>query len=144
MEQFLLPIHFFGLIIAFSGVVTADHYGFSWMRGKIPILDAAKLKKYHHIVLAGLALLIVSGGIMFWPARDFLIQDTLFILKMTCVLALVINGFVIGKFMDITTMRTFASLTLKEKAPLFISGAVSTSAWVGSVVFAVMLFGWPF
>lgn len=140
MEEILLPAHLLGLAIAFVGVLLADHAGFSWMRGKTPLLDGAKLKKYHHIVSIGLGLLIVSGLVLFWPGRNFLIHNTLFLGKMTCVLALVINGFVISKFMGITTTRTFASLSTKEKTPLMISGAVSTLGWIGSLTFALILF----
>lgn len=59
---------------------------------------------------------------------------------MAFVLALCINGYVIGSHMYIAAERPYASLSANEKIPLYVSGAVSSIGWVGTVIFALILF----
>jgi hypothetical protein len=130
MEKILLPLHFIVLGFTAWNVVLADHMGFSWIRGKVKTLDAREVKKYHYRVWTGLVLMIVTGFFLFWPLREFLLTRTQFYVKMAFVAALVINSFVIGFLQETSITKTYASLTFKEKLPLFISGAVSTVCWI--------------
>lgn len=142
MYDIFFYAHMIGLAVAVSGIVRADHQAFGWFRGKKETLDLAKLMKYHHTVSWGLGILIVSGAFLFWPARDYLIGNTLFLVKMFFVLVIVVNSLVIRKFMPIATIRTYASLTFKERLPLIISGAASGLSWAGAIITAILLFGW--
>lgn len=58
---------------------------------------------------------------------------------MAFVVTLICNGLVIGKLQHVATTKTFSSLTFTEKLPLFISGAVSTLAWVGATLGGLFL-----
>lgn len=49
-------------------------------------------------------------------------------------MALPANGFAIGNIQKIATRKHFKELTWKEKAPLLISGAVSTFGWIGVAI----------
>lgn len=142
MEDIFFYVHMIGLAIAVSGIVRADHQAFGWFRGKKEMLDFAKLMKYHHTVSWGLAILIVSGAFLFWPAREYLIGNALFLVKMFFVLVIVVNSIVIRKFLPIATTKTYASLTYKERLPLLVSGAASGLSWAGAIVAALFLFGW--
>ena len=141
LPEIVLPLHIFFLAISVVGIFFADSYGLAWFKGKIPILDMVKIKKYHDFVFAGLGALILTGFILFWPMREFLLNNTLFYIKMFFILALVVNGFFIGKLMVVATTRTYESLTNEEKFPLFVSGAVSTIGWISATVIAIVLFG---
>jgi small-conductance mechanosensitive channel len=83
--------------------------------------------------------MVLTGFMIFWPMREFLLSRTQFYVKMAFVLTLFINSFVIGKLQVIATKRTFASLTPQEKVPLFLSGAVSTTCWILTIVAAFFL-----
>jgi len=74
-----------------------------------------------------------------WPVREFLLYELSFQIKLAFVLALVMNSFFIGQHMLLPGSRTFGELTVRERWPLFISGAVSTVAWVGTVIAALSL-----
>ena len=140
----LATIHLIVLIVTLVGVVRADHEGFAWIRGTKPTLDSQKLRMYHYWVGAGLLGMITTGAILLWPMRDYLLTSSpLFIIKMMFVAFLVVNAFAISELLKIATIRTFASLTLKEKAPLFISGAISTGCWLGAASLGLYLFGLP-
>ena len=113
--------------------------GFNWMRGKVQTLDAVEVKKYHRGSWIGLSLMVTTGLFLFYPLREFLLARPQFYLKMAFVITLVCNGFVIGKLQHIATEKPFASLSTKQKLPLFISGAVSTLSWLGAIACAFFL-----
>lgn len=134
MQEIILPIHL--LILTFIGItiVRADAMAFAWMRGKTPHLDETKVKKLHVHMWIGLALMILTGIIMFFPMREYFLHRVQFFAKMAFVLILVINGLVIGYLQKKTFNRTYKELTLREKLPLMISGGVSAFAWLGAFV----------
>lgn len=132
MEILYVPLHLASLAFAAWNIAHADHMAFTWMSGKTSLLDSKKVTKYHHGTWAGLILAIITGTITFFSVRSQ-IQYPQFYVKMAFVSALVINSFVIGKLSKIPTTKTYASLSFKEKLPLFISGAVSTISWLGAL-----------
>jgi hypothetical protein len=132
LSDSILPVHL--LILAFIAwtVVHADHMGFNWIRGKTKVLDGNKVGKLHRNTWIGLAGMILTGFIMFWPLREYLLTRPQFYVKMAFVLALIINGFVIGRLQKVALTKAFKDLTVYEKLPLIISGAVSTLCWLGA------------
>lgn len=135
----VLPLHLLSLAYVAWNVLHADHMGLSWIRGKYELLEADQVAKYHRGTWIGLCSMIVTGFILFWPMRDFLLTRPQFYVKMAFVVTLVINAFVIGTLSKISLEKPFAVLTSKEKLPLFISGAISTFAWVGAAGVAFFL-----
>ena len=83
--------------------------------------------------------MIITGLFLFYPMREFLLSRPQFYIKMGFVLALCINSVAIGYFSKIPTKKTFASLSNKEKLPLFISGALSTISWIGAALAGLYL-----
>jgi uncharacterized membrane protein len=135
----LLPLHL--LILAFSAwnIARADHLGLAWIRGEKLTLTEQDISRYHTRVWIGLAGMIVTGFLMFWPVREYLLGRQQFLLKMFFVIALVANGFAIGNVQNVATRRKFMELTLREKAPLLVSGAVSTIGWLGAATMAFFI-----
>lgn len=136
----LVTLHLVVLSITAIGVLLADHMGFQWIRGVKPTLDAKKLKRYHYWVGGGLTGMIITGFFLFIPNKDFLLTHPQFIVKMMFVAFLVINAFAISELLNVATTRTFASLTFKEKIPLFISGGISTMCWLGAAAGGFFLY----
>lgn len=139
MENIFLPLHLISLSYVAWNIIHADHMGFNWIRGTVQILNENKVTKYHKGLWAGLALMITTGLFLFWPLREFLLARPLFYVKMAFVITLIGNGLVIGILQKTATSKTFASLSLKEKLPLFISGAVSTLSWIGAALAGLFL-----
>lgn len=135
----MIIIHLLSLSFVLFTIVRADLYGMSWVRGSKKTLDVKVLNKLHIDMWAGLILMIITGLILFYPMREYLLTRPQFYVKMAFVVTLICNGFVIGKLQHISTTRSFSSLTIKEKAPLFISGAVSTICWISAIVTAFFL-----
>jgi uncharacterized membrane protein len=139
MNEYIVPIHVLGVIFALYVIIRADKYGFSWIRGRVQVLDAKVLHKFHYQAWAALCFMIVTGLTLFYPIREFLLSRPEFYIKMSFVFALIVNGLVIGHLQTVAIKKSFASLQAKEKIPLFISGAVSTISWLGAFITAFFL-----
>jgi hypothetical protein len=139
MEDIIFPLHIGSLVFAVTGILLADHSAFNWISGRNPTLDRAKLLKYHYWVLSGLSLMIITGLTLFWPERDYLLQNPAFYVKMFFVVSIILNSFFIGKLMNTAVVKTYAELGFRERLPLMVSGAVSAVGWLGAFVSAFFL-----
>lgn len=138
-QDIILGLHLTTLGLVALTLFQADRHALNWVRGKEPVLSGKDLRKVHKRTWLGLSLMIATGLLLFWPRREFLLAHPPFYIKMGFVIALVINGLVIGRLQKVAAEKTFASLSAKEKMPLFISGAVSTLSWAGAALVAFFL-----
>ncbi len=134
----VLHILSFGFVLGVTAI--ADKDAFAWIRGKKQTLDAALMHQYHVMIWAGLIALIVSGTILFYPMRVFLLQDLLFDVKLLFVGILLVNGVLIGRLLHVALEKPFAELTGYEKRALFASGAISALSWVCAAGIALLIF----
>lgn len=132
MEKIILPLHLLTLTFVGWNILHADHLGFNWIRGKVLTLDKHKVEKYHKNIWTGLILMIVTGFFLFWPMHEYLLGRLQFWVKMAFVVTLICNAFVVGYLQKKISGKEFKELTLSQKIPLFISGAISTLAWLGA------------
>lgn len=132
----ILATHISMFFVNIAMVIVADVSALLWVLGKKEVLNKRLMHWLHRLIGVGLAISITTGAIMFWDVRDYLLTLPSFYTKLIFVLALVVNAFVIGKHFHVATERPFRELTKKERMPLFISGAVSTCAWVGVYIAA--------
>lgn len=139
MEDIFLPLHLLTLAFVAWNVFRADHLGLSWMRGKVMVLDVAKVGKYHKNIWIGLGLMVFTGLFLFWPLSEYLLTRPQFYMKMWFVGVLVINGLAIGRLNKIAQVKAFSALTSKEKLPLLMSGIISTLGWLGAALGGLFL-----
>ncbi|HEV7449092.1 MAG TPA: hypothetical protein VGP13_00945, partial [Candidatus Paceibacterota bacterium] len=90
MDDFILYVHIGALGLALIGMIYADSQAFSWIRGKKDVLLHKHILQAHHIVSVALAAIILTGLVLFWPMRGYLISQPLFWLKMAFVAALIV------------------------------------------------------
>jgi hypothetical protein len=136
---YIFPVHVTVAISIVGLILYTDSYAFSWLTGKRETLEPSKLLALHRLMWTGLITMIITGGLMFYPYREYLLSHPPFLLKAGFVVTLVVNAFFIGKLMHTATLRPFVNLNAKEKLPLFVSGGVSTLAWAGAIIMATML-----
>lgn len=110
--------------------------GLRWITGKVTILDEVQVKKYHRNTWISLGLMVTTGLFLFWPQREYLLGRPQFFIKIIFVIILVCNGFAIQYLQKIATNHAFKELTFSEKAPLLISGLVSSISWLGAFIAA--------
>lgn len=136
----LVIIHIGFLCVAGIGILFADHAAFSWLRGKRDAIGKRELFVAHWIVTIGLAGLILTGTILFWPMRAYLITQPFFWTKMGFVFTLLINSFAIEYLMHEASHAAFASLSRRKRMALIASGALSTISWVSTALIAFLNF----
>jgi hypothetical protein len=141
METFIFPLHILSLIFVAWNIVLADHMGFEWIRGKISMLNKEKVSKYHIRTWIGLICMILTGSLLFWGERSYFLERIQFLIKMAFVIILICNGVVIGYLQKIAVTKKWNDLTLRQKLPLLISGAISTTAWIGAFIAAFFISG---
>lgn len=137
----MLAVHLTILACTALVILYTDHLGFRYFRGREQVLSAASVYRLHYAVWVGLLGMLATGAYMAWPALPILLTLPLFQLKMGFVAALFINALCIGFFIKTATVTPYDALTWQQKAPLLISGAVSTVSWIGAVTAAILFFG---
>lgn len=125
----LLDLHFVVVLATISGVFFSDSLALLWVLGKKERLDAPMIETAHTVVTSGLALIILTGGLLYARAPDAYLTDTTFIVKMGAVAALIVNTYFIGRFAPLAIDGPFARLRTEVRAKLFISGGVSVAGW---------------
>lgn len=133
MELEFESLHLLALGLSAIAIILADHYGWQYVSGNIPVLDSKRLSKYHKFVWLGLIAMVITGVVLLSTELK-LFYDFAFFVKLLMVAALVINGLFIGRLSKIATIKPFAELTSNEKLPLFISGGVSVFCWLGAMI----------
>ena len=113
-------LHLASLILTIPVILYADHMGFMYFTGRQQTLSARATKTAHYLVMAGIALLVITGVIITVPRWTFLIGNPFFFAKLAFVATLLINGFTL--------------LSAEEKRLLMTSGAISGISWVATIV----------
>jgi hypothetical protein len=130
----LVTIHLTIVIVTGLIVLYSDEQALAWILGKKIVLNPVRITLLHRSVSAGLALLLITGGLLYIQAVPAYLSDPTFVIKMTAIAALILNTYFIEKFSHVATSRTFRSLSIAEKLPLFISGGVSAAGWITAIL----------
>ncbi len=133
MEIEFEALHLLVLALTAVVIVFADHEGWQYVRGKKAVLSTARVQWLHRAVWVGLLGMIMTG-IGLTTEEPEVFEEPMFYVKMVMVLALIINGVAISFLSKVATTTPFASLTTKQRVPLFISGAVSVGCWIGAAL----------
>lgn len=135
----ILTLHITAVILTGLLVLYADEQALMWMLGRQQVLAADRIKFLHNAIAIGLGLLIVTGALMYAQAAASYLSSPTFVVKMVAVGALILNAGAITTLSSIATTRSFTSLSLRERMPLFISGAVSATGWITAIVCGLLL-----
>ena len=135
----VLNVHIAAFFFSIACVIIADLSGLLWMLRKWSVLPATFIYTLHYLISIGIISALVTGALLSWSTIQFLLTQTSFWIKLSFILALCINAFVIHKHMKLATTRTYPDVTKSERKILFISGAISTISWIGVFVSAQFL-----
>ena len=138
----LLAAHVFSLGFIASLISLADKEALSWLRGRTRTLDPVRLRQYHRLMWIGLLLLSVTGFFLLYPLRLYLFEEPLFVAKLFFVGVLFINAVLIGRLQHVAAAKPFRELSVKEKLPLFMSGALSAYCWVAAAALGYIVTNW--
>jgi len=129
-STYLLSVHIAAFAWSVVGIIAADTQGVRWLLGWVPMLRVSYVRFWHRWVWCGLLVSIVSGFLMFWPVREYLLTQPTFLLKITLVLVLCLNALFIGTHMVVATQQPFSSLSSSQRRALLVSGVVSLLGWI--------------
>jgi len=132
-------IHLSVAIIAVLLVLYSDEQAFMWVFGKTERMDQDRITLLHRAVTGALALLIATGGLMYYDAALAYLSLPTFLVKMAAVFALILNTYAIYRFSSIAVKRSFASLSYAERMPLLGIGAISIAGWTIAFVCGLVI-----
>ena len=135
----MVTIHLTILGITIFLVLLADKEGTDWMRGKKLTLTHSKITFLHRAVYVGLFSMIATGAYMALPVFSWYIEDPKFIVKMLFVLTLLVNGLFIGSLSKVATEKSYSEVDSRTKKKLLVSGAISTTCWIGAMTCGFLL-----
>lgn len=135
----ILMLHI-GTLFVIGGLMLATDFSvLKWIQGSLPMLPHQKTLRLHRFIWGGLITLLITGILLFYPYKDFLVTLTAFRIKIAFVGLLILNSFYIGKVLPLGTTQTFISLSPSQKTNLFISGSMSVVCWIGATITGMML-----
>ncbi len=138
MEIEFEALHLLSLAFVAVVIILADSDGVAYLRGKKETLKAGKVRLLHNLAWVGLALMTVTGIGLIAEDPD-VVTESAFMVKMLMVLALFVNGFVIGQLAKLSTSTPFRLLSSRQKMMILASGAVSVSCWIGAAMIGFLL-----
>ncbi|MEX0910080.1 MAG: hypothetical protein WDZ75_02165, partial [Candidatus Paceibacterota bacterium] len=96
------------------------------------------------VVWVGLALLVLSGTLLFFLSPEAYASSTKFLAKMTIVGIIILNG-IVFHFKHLPLVKStenrplFSNKEFKKGAPLLVaSGAISMVSWTFAIIFGVL------
>jgi uncharacterized membrane protein len=147
LHTLFLIIHLFGVAIGAGGAFTSDGIFFASLRDKKISKDEFGIMKYSsQMTWLGLILLIISGVGLFGMNPEYLSQSAKFLLKMTIVGTLLLNGIVfhlahlpfIGKHVGELLVKKNKPNDLEDTPYLLFSGVVSLTSWVLAIILGAL------
>ncbi len=138
MEIEFEALHLLSLAFVAVVIILADSDGVAYLRGKRETLKAGKVRLLHNLAWVGLGLMAVTGIGLIAEHPD-VVTESAFMVKMLMVLALFVNGFVIGQLAKLSTATPFRLLSPRQKMMILASGAVSISCWIGAAMIGFLI-----
>lgn len=124
-------IHLIGMALGAGGAFMSDALFFYFLKQRdFSERNIAILKVGSKMVWLGLATLFISGLLLFSTAPEAYLHSSRFLIKMTIVLVLTLNGLVFHN----VHLKHMAEL----KQSLFISGAISLPSWLLAIILGSM------
>lgn len=141
---YTLTFHLLGLVLGLGGTLILDILIFHFLWNfKIHKAEAVIMHLISQLVIIGLILLLVTGAAIYLTDQQQYIYSGRFLMKMTAVLVLTVNGIVLNFYV----MPKIEKLSLlkeeqKKRQPLkrtaFAIGAVSMISWLAAFLFAMV------
>jgi hypothetical protein len=142
LPEFITPkiiyiiLHLFGVAIGAGGAYFSGFIFMNSLRdGVLTETEIRFLKLASKIVWAGVAILVISGALIFLTDTERYLSSAKFLSKMTVVAIIIINGFLYHiRHMPKMVSEMRKRFELKENYQIFISGAVSLVSWTSAVI----------
>ncbi len=132
-QMFITIVHVLGVVIGMGAALISDFlFSFYAHNKKLSHFETRTLRVLSNTVIFGLCIIIVSGVGIFLLDIDKYMNSTKFLAKMTILLVLIINGFILHSYISKSMIKKgFLSLhkytNIRKLA--FACGATSIVSW---------------
>ncbi len=150
-HRFWWGLHILGVVFGLGAATVTDVMFLHFMRNfRIERREAEIMETLSKIIWVGLGLLVVSGLALMLPRWDFFVGSERFLMKMTAVAIVLINGLFLNfwlqprarKISFIKPERELSQKEIDERSRLrrtaFVLGGVSVVSWYGAFALAVL------
>lgn len=144
VAMYTQTVHILGLVLGLGGTLILDILIFHFLWNfKIHKAEAVIMHLISQVVIIGLILLLVTGVAIYLTDQQRYLYSGRFLMKMTAVLVLTINGVVLNFYI----MPKIEKLSLRKeeqekrqtlKRTAFAVGAVSIISWLAAFFFAMI------
>ncbi len=142
--EYLLTLHLLGMILGLGGTLILDILIFHFLRNfRISASEAVIMHLISQLIILGLVFLFVTGVAMYLTDMEAYNNNPRFLMKMTAVLVLSINGIFLNFYM-MPEIRKFSLVEaqIEEDQNLkrvgFAVGGVSMVSWLAAFAFAMV------
>ena len=144
-KDLFLIIHLFGVVIGMGGAFVSGQMFFSSVKDqKISDTELRFLELGSKMVWIGLTILVVSGAVLFSLDTERYLDSSKFLVKMTIVAILIVNGFLfhvshlpriarhIGEHLP------SSDEFMRRKHFLLVNGAISVVSWSSALILGAL------
>ncbi len=142
--EYLLTFHLLGMVLGLGGTLILDILIFHFLRNfRVSSAEAVIMHLISQIIILGLALLFVTGVALYLTDMETYNSDSRFLMKMTAVLVLSINGIFLNFYM-MPEIQKFSMVKdqIEEDQTFkrigFAVGGVSMVSWLAAFAFAMV------
>jgi hypothetical protein len=152
-ERYLWGIHLLGVVFGLGAATVTDVMFFKFLHNfRIVPREQELMKTLSKIVWVGIALLLISGILLFIPRAETFLASERFLMKMTAVGVIIVNGLFLNfwiqpqawriSFVDPGSGEAPSSPELKRREKVrrvaFALGGISFVSWYTAFVLAVL------
>ena len=145
MHALWIILHLIGVAFGAGGAFVSDALFFSALEDKrLSQTELRFLKLASTLVWIGVGILLVSGAGLFWEDKTRYLASSKFLVKMTIVLVIIVNGLVFH-YRHMPLMQSAnggdvrRTARFRAKSPLlFVSGAVSAVSWLSALILGAL------
>jgi hypothetical protein len=136
-DQLLRMSHLFGVAVGVGTATVTDILFFKFMRdSKMSKWEARIMNSLSPVVWAALAILAVSGAVMFLQDTERLLQSSKFLTKMLIVAILILNGAILNMVVGPRLHKISMPGSIRKLA--FALGAVSLTSWYSAFLLGML------
>lgn len=152
-ERYLWGLHILGVVFGLGAATVTDVMFFKFLHNfRIVPREQELMKTLSKIVWVGIALLVISGILLFVPRAEVFLASDRFLMKMTAVAVIIVNGIFLNVWIQPQAWRiSFVETSRSELAPedeleqrekvrrvAFALGGISFVSWYTAFALAVL------
>ena len=141
-KTILIIGHVLSVVVGMGSALVADMLSIRFgMNKKLSTFEVSTVRFLSHVVTFALLGIVAFGLMLFFSDPEKYLSSSKFLVKMTVIGVLVINGFLLHRFV-FSNIGKRGIMTLPNYKPLrrlgFVLGAVSVVSWISALILGLL------